>query len=316
MTSVKDRIQNLFPGDGNKAIRNKIYRCEGILKGDPTDAEIMEAAGLQAGPVEPAIGKVGKLLTPEEAAAKVEREALDLAGQQPLVEIKGPEDFERSSRYFSMIQKTRTANEQERKAITAPILETKRRIDEKYKAADAVLASAQAPHEAGMIAYKAKEREAMRQQEAERQAILDAAKAEREAEVAAAMAKLEEARKVQAEAEEDPFLTALDEDMPSVSIIPTLVAEVKDAMRSVAMVTVTTALPEAQAPVVGSGTRVSYPKVITVINEDLVSRELCSPDSRKLTALARDLKDVDINSINPFDYPGLRITEEIRIGGR
>jgi hypothetical protein len=77
-------------------------------------------------------------------------------------------------------------------------------------------------------------------------------------------------------------------------------------------------MPEAVAPVTAAGSRVFYPWVIKVTDETLVERKFCTPDSVKLNALAKLLKATvgDISKINPQDFPGLSITEDIRLGGR
>ena len=56
-----------------------------------------------------------------------------------------------------------------------------------------------------------------------------------------------------------------------------------------------------------------------MIDAGLVERRYCSPDPVLLNAMARELKERlggDIRRVDPALFPGLRIFEDVRIGGR
>ena len=68
-----------------------------------------------------------------------------------------------------------------------------------------------------------------------------------------------------------------------------------------------------------NGSRASFPWKWEVIDAGLVERRYCSPDPVLLNAMARELKDRlggDIRKVDPALFPGLRIFEDVRIGGR
>jgi hypothetical protein len=71
--------------------------------------------------------------------------------------------------------------------------------------------------------------------------------------------------------------------------------------------------------VVAAGSKSTVVWTIEITDAERVDREYCSPDPKKLNLLVESLKLAtggDITKVNPELYPGLKITEGIRIGGR
>jgi len=318
---MQARIRALYPGVDarSNATRNRLYKIDGFLKKDPdttTDAEIQAAAQAEQGEVaaEPPAPEPPEVLDPETAAQEVEKRALALQTQQaePVL-VKTAEDYERASLGFAKIKKMISDNEKDRVALTGPILKVKKNIDDRFKAAEKILQVELQRYELPMVAFKTAEREALRKQEA------DLAESKRKAEVEAQRIKDEAALALETaalavEQAEDPFLAAiLADDLEDAK------AEVRSAhVQAVALVEHVPVPANYVAPVTAIGSRASFPWVIEVTDPERVDRQHCSPDPVKLTALARRLKaeNDDINQINPELFPGLKITEQTRIGGR
>jgi len=328
--AIRARVSELYPGDSPemKAVRHRIYSTPNLLASDPSDDAIRAAAQMADSPETPevpvnpqsAAPLVGEVLTAEEQTALVKRQAVEIAAKAQPVIVKTAEDYEQASLGFAAIQKLRADNEAKRKKLKAPILESGRLLDAEFKATDEILAKEQSRYETPMVAFKQAEREALRKQEADRQAILAAETARLQAEADAALVLLEQAKQTEA----DPFLSALAaddyDDAPVVSPVALATMQAKDAIRAVAMAprALAATLPAAAA-ITATGTKTSYPWLVEVVDPGQVARVFCSPDESKLGALAKRLKaelNDDITKINPADYPGLHIYESIRIGGR
>lgn len=325
--AVRARISAMFPGDdpAMKAIRHKCYATPGLLDGDPTDDQIRAAAEAPAQksevPANPSADAplVGEVLTAEQEAALVKKHAVEIAAKAVPVVIETAEDYERASLGFAQIQRLRADNEAKRVKLKKPILEAGRVLDAEFKEVDAILAKEQARFETSMIAFKAAERKKLREQEADRQAALAAETARLQAEANAALANLQQVRQAEAS------LSALPEDdyddAPAVSPVAAATVQAQDALRAVAMAPqrLATLLPEVAAPVTATGSKTSYPWVVEVTDPGQVARAYCTPDQSLLNALGKRLKAElhdDITKINAADYPGLRIYETTRIGGR
>ena len=302
---TRERIRSLFPGDGDKGLRHHLYSKVGFLESNPTQEQIIEEAEFFRGKSVPPDPAPTSEADPLE---QVRQEVSLYQGESGIVTIQTPQDYEEASIKFATIKRLIADNEKKRKQLTKPILEAKSRIDDEFKAAEEILKKQLDRYEQPMLAFKLAERETLRKQEAERLELIRKEQEKARLELEEAQAKL-----AQAEVEDDPFLAALaGED------IPTAREEVKDAMRNLAMVPQRVVLPDPIAPVTATGSRTSYPWVVRVTNAALVAREYCSPDTALLGALAKHLKATvgDIAALDITAYPGLEITEEIRIGGR
>jgi hypothetical protein len=310
--TTKDRIGELYPGEENKSVRAKLYRIPDFLKFDQPDDEIhREAANCGAAKPEP------KALEGEVVAGDDQQISKDIALLPKGLVIVTADDYEKASLQFASGMRIKKQIEANRKAMTAPILAAKKNIDDLAKARTAELDAVLDPIKVAMTAFKVAERDMLRDQEAERQRILDVEKTRLMAEADAAKAILVESQKEETAKAEDPFLAALDDDYAP-SVVSDRVAAVEEALRAVALVGVRTVLPEMQAPVTATGSRVSYPWKIIILDPNLVPRHLCTPDPSLLIAEARRLKDEvgDIRNVNPGDYPGCKVVENVSIGSR
>jgi hypothetical protein len=302
----------MYPGDNQKALRNRLYRKPGFLKSDPSDEAIQAAAEEDPGEEDPdAKPDPPKDLTPDEQILKTRKEA-EAAKVAEKIVITTPEEYEAASVKLAYAKKGLRENEKKRKDLTTPLLDAKRKIDDAFKETAVIWQEVIDTYEPPMAAFKMKERDDLRKQEEERQQKIKEAEDKAKAEATKAKADLEAMR--QQTESEDPFLAAL-----AAMELPEAKEDVREALVEVALASTRVEMPEAIAPIVGSGTRVSFPWFVEVTNEEMVDRKYCSPDQTKLNALAKRLKEVlgdDIHKLNPLDYPGLSITEKARIAGR
>ena len=306
---ARERIRALYPGDKFKSLRNKLYSTPGFLEDNPTDEMIREAAGVNSDEeTSEDPPKEGQII--EEG--KVYKVVTSLKADYPSI-IKTQEDYAQADKVFSSIKKMLTELEAERVSMTKPLLDTKKKIDEKYKASADILNAKLDPVEAAMRAFKALELAEIRKQEEERQSIIKETQEKAQREADEARAKLEAAHKAE-EAEEDPFLAELlAEDIAKAQ------AETRTALVSLATVQTRVVLPDAVVPTVAAGSKTTVAWTYIITNENLVPRAYCSPDNKKINALVKMLKEAsggDITKLNQDAYPGLQIFEDIRIGSR
>ena len=312
---IREVVRELYPGDEHKALRNAIYKEPGFLSSDPGDAEIHALAAKILGQKTPA-PEVAAPEPPFGLTASIDdpyTEVRALVATLPLqVVVVTAADYAEADKWFSSIKKMLKAVEERRIEAKKPYLEKCQDIDAQAREAKDFLTLALKPVEEAMVGFKAREREALREQEMEKLRLQREAEAEAQRLRDEAAAKLREATET-ALAEEDPFLAALAADDVAAARGEVLTA----AREAVALLT---ARPREQAwpPAAAPGSRTSYPWVVEVVNESQVDRAYCSPDSRKLNALAKLLKEQlgDIRNVNPSNYPGLVIKEDVRIGGR
>jgi hypothetical protein len=319
---ARERIRALFPGEEFKGLRHSLFVIPDFLKSDPTDEQIKDQAALILGTPKPESAPEvaqenptleGEILGPEASAEAAERKAQTLATQAAPVVVKTAEDYEQASLGFAKIKKMLADNEKDRVKLTAPILQVKRNIDDRFKAAEKILLVELQRYELPMVAFKAREREDLRKQEAEAQRIKNEAEAEAQRIKDEAATTLREATQAVVSAP-NPFLAAILEDD---------LEDAKDGYRealheSAALVKNVSLPANYVAPVTAVGTKTSYPLVWEIIDPNLVPRNLCSPDPVLLNALMKVLrKDFpDITKLAPGAYPGVSIKEQIRIGGR
>ena len=312
---IREVVRELYPGDEHKALRNAIYKEPGFLSSDPGDAEIHALAAKILGQKTPA-PEVAAPEPPFGLTASIDdpyTEVRALVATLPLqVVVVTAADYAEADKWFSSIKKMLKAVEERRIEAKKPYLEKCQDIDAQAREAKDFLTLALKPVEEAMVGFKAREREALREQEMEKLRLQREAEAEAQRLRDEAAAKLREATET-ALAEEDPFLAALAADDVAAARGEVLTA----AREAVALLT---ARPREQAwpPAAAPGSRTSYPWVVEVVNESQVDRAYCSPDSRKLNALAKLLKEQlgDIRNVNPANSPGLVIKEDVRIGGR
>ena len=313
---IREVVREMYPGEENKALRNQIYKEPGFLASDPGDAEIHALAAKILGQKTPA-PEVAAPEPPFGLTASIDDpypEVRALVATLPLqVVVVTAADYAEADKWFAAIKKMLKAVEERRIEAKQPYLEKCQDIDAQAREAKDFLNLALKPVEEAMVGFKAREREVLREQEAEKLRLQREAEAEAQRLRDEAAAKLREATET-ALAEEDPFLAALAADD-----VEAARGEVLTAAREAVALLAAPPLPTGYvAPVTAAGSRTSYPWVVEVVNESQVDRAYCSPDSRKLNALAKLLKEQlgDIRNVNPSNYPGLVIKEDVRIGGR
>lgn len=307
--NIQERIRILLPGDDFKKLRHDLYSRPDFLASNPSDEMILDQIEFFLPPdkVEEVKVKVGEIVPDDLDFNGLRLEVVSLTDKKNLPALNSigaiatPEQYQEVDKVFASLKSVKADLEAKRTKLKAPVLDLGKYIDSKFKEAQAFVDQSLAPCEALMIAFKAREREALRQQEAERQRLIQ------EAETQARLA-LEEAKANLADVEADPFLAALSDGAARESV--------KDAIREVATISRTVTVPDAVAPVVGAGSRVSYPWIGEVIGEVPVA--YCSPDPVKINALVKHLKETvkDITQLEASEYPWLRIIEQIKLGGR
>ena len=326
---MRDRIRNLLPGDEFKAQRHALYSKPDFLILNPTDEQILAEIEfiLPAEKVAEVRTKAPEIIPADIDPAGLRARAdstvtgLNLASAGKPVIVATAADYQEADKGYAAAKAIKKSLESERKRLKAPVLDLGRYIDGRFNEAEALVDAELARYEAPMLVYKAKERETLRAQEVERQRLEAQAEAERVRLADEARQEAEralEVAKANLEAiEEDPFLAALDLDIPAAR------EEVKDAMREVILAprrieAQPVILPDYVAPVTAAGSRTSYPWRVEVVDEATVAREYCSPDNSKLLALGKYLKATvgDINKVEHGKFTGLRITEQIKLGGR
>lgn len=319
---AKERIRALFPGDESKGLRHSLFSLPDFLASGPTDDQIQEQASIITGTPKPepapevAQGNPpleGEILGPEAEAEQVERKAKALATQAEHVIVKTAQDYEQASLGFAKIKKMLADNEKDRVKLTAPILQVKRNIDDRFKAAEKILQLELQRYEVPMLAFKTREREALREQEAEARKIREAAEAEAQRIKDEASQALQRATQAVIAAP-NPFLAAIYEDD-----LEDAKEGLRGAIHESAALVKNVALPgNYVSPVTAIGSKTSYPLVWEITDPTLVPRNLCSPDPVLLNALMKVLrKDFpDITKLSPGAYPGISIKEQVRIGGR
>lgn len=311
--NTRDRIKELYPGDRYKAVRHQLYSRPDFCKVDRTDGEIIDAAGIVPGedpkeePPEPlALGVV------ESPPAKMEVALADqvtaLLAKIPPMAVATAEDYAQADKWFASIKGMAKMVEDRRKELKEPVLAEGRRIDDEAKAMQALLTQALTPIEQAMIGYKAKEREDLRKAEEDRQAALAPVKQHEEsarATMGQALAEMDQARMAG-----DPFLAAV-----LAGRVATAQGELRTAILEARVTAETT---DRVCPVTAEGSRVSFPWKWEITNESMVDRAYCSPDPVKINGLVKMLKQqlTDIRNVDPRNYPGLHIFEDIRLGGR
>jgi hypothetical protein len=320
---TRERIRVLYPGDENKGIRHALYSKPDFLASNPTDQMIHDEAGFHRAPITHPDAPASKPIEGEvipapidfgairaEADQAVAGAALPLTSKAP-VAVATAEDYLEAEKGYAAVKAAKKDLETKRVKVKAPALDLTRYIDQKFNEAQAMLDAELGRFEKPMLEFKAQEREMLRKQEEERQRAIREEQERARAEAEEARMALEVMQQ-EVDTDEDPFLAALRQPA-----IEEKREEVRTALRDVALAPARVTLPEA-APVVGAKSRVSYPWVAEVVNESEVERKYCSPDTSKLGALAKYLKStiIDISKVNPADYPGIRIKEDIRIGGR
>ena len=319
---AKERIRALFPGDEFKGLRHSLFVVPDFLKSDPTDEQIQEQARIITGAPKPEPAPEvaqdnptleGEILGPEAAAEAIERKAQSIATQAAPVVVQTAQDYEQASLGFAQIKKMLADNEKDRVKLTAPILQVKQNIDDRFKAAEKILQLELQRYEVPMLAFKTREREALREQEAEAKRIRDAAEAEAKRIKDESAEALRQATQAVISAP-NPFLAAiLEDDLEEAK------DNFRDAIHESAEVVKNVALPANYiVPVTAVGSKTSYPLVWEITDPTLVPRNLCSPNPVLLNALMKVLrKDFpDITKLSPGAYPGISIKEQIRIGGR
>lgn len=309
---TRTRIGELYTGDRYKSLRHKLYSRPDFCKVERTDGEIIDAAGIVPGEDpkddEPAPAPAVTETPPPHLVVSLPDQVAALLAKIPSVTVTTPEDYAQADKWFASLKGMAKAVEDRRKELKDPVLAEGRRIDDEAKAMQALLTKALAPIEQAMVGFKAREREELRKAEEARQAALAPVKAKEEearAVMAGTLAELDQARM-----DDDPFLMA---------VLAGRVQQAQTGLRTAileARTTVETA--EKVAPVTADGSRVSFPWKWEIVNESMVDRAYCSPDSVKLNALVKLLKTQlsDIRNVDPRNYPGLRIFEEVHVGGR
>jgi hypothetical protein len=304
--SVKDRINAMFPGDGNKAIRAKIYRTPGIMAGEPTDEQIRQAVGE---------GGEGESDTepPQSAPALVKAvpdQVAELLAKVPTIVVKTAQDYEQAARWFASLKAMAKVVEDRRGELKAPHLAEGKRIDAEAKVMQELLAKVLDPIAKQMAGFKAREAEELRRQEEERQAAIAAEQARLAAEAERAQAAV---AVVETQAEEDPFLAAILEDQISETRQQAGIAAV-----ALAIGVDEAALPEVPKAVTAAGVRAVSRWKWRITDDGLVPRAMCSPDERKLNEFVRACKaNGQPIEAHAHAYEGIEIYEELSIeGGR
>jgi hypothetical protein len=304
---TRERIRDLFPGDGNKAIRHKLYSEPSFIASNPTDDQIRDMATWK--PIEDTdapqvVVKEGDVLTAEEQAELVAKRSLELVTDSVVV-VETPEQYQAASVQFGIYKKAILDNEKERKALTGPILKSKANIDAKFKAVEKVLESEISRYEKPMIAFKIKERADLQRIEDERKAEVASDNAKLAQDVVDAKLNLESIHDAIDTAEDVFFASLMQEDLKQAR------EETRHAIVAVVMARKMDLAPE---PIKAQGSRVTYPWLFEIINGDEVDRELCSPDPVKIRAMIKSVKEhgADIKTI---ERAGLRIYEDVKING-
>jgi hypothetical protein len=313
---TRNRIRELFPGDANKYLRNKLYATPNLLSSGPSDDEIQMAAvdaiipatPMAPLPVEP-IPAQGEVLDPEEAARRIHDAAQAMLVDAKVVIVKTAEDFIEADKGFAAIKRLIKENEEKRVSITAPLNDSLRRINEEFRKTKDVLTSELDRYERPMKAFKLAELDAQRQATADREKAIEAARVEAQAKVDEARVHLEEVHA--APIEEDPFLAALhSEDVEEAR------AEVRQALVEVATAP-SRVIIEAPTPVKASGSKSTYKWGWEFVDENAVDRTLCEPSTRKINAYVKNLRlQVNADLTKVTQPSGIRIFEDVSLGAK
>lgn len=253
-------------------------------------------------------------MDPEQEAKAAEMEAMAVLTQAKTVIVTNDEEYRAAGASFATIKAMLKNLEARRVAITGPINQSLKLINEGFKRPKETLERALAHYEAPMIDFQ-------REQDRIRRAAEETARRERERLEAeareAARAAFEESERLRKQAEQaqaaaataaDPFEQLLAEQAAeeAQSQADAKLEEAKEGIRESRRVEV----PAPYVPVArAAGTAVRRPWKFEITDPTLIPREYLIPDEKKIGELARSLKE-------KAAIPGVAFFEDMAIGGR
>jgi len=259
--------------------------------------------------------------TPAETQAQAKaKEAEVLALQvlkQPQAIIKTQEQYEVAGNHLVSLKGRIKELEAERKAITQPINDGVKRINNLFKGATDRLEEASLAIQVPMKAYVLELDRLRREEEERARKEKERLEAEARERAAAEQQRLNEIREAQeraaaeaSQADEDDPLAAILAEQDAADLArqeAEAIEATKGALRDAAMVhqaPVATYIPKPSA----AGTSIRRPWKYRITNVDLIRRELMLPNETAIGGLVRALKE-------NFKEPGIEAYQDMTIGG-
>lgn len=242
-------------------------------------------------------------------AAEVERQVAEARERAEAIEVRNPEEAERAARLLREIKARRSAAESERVELTKPLLDTKKRIDQKFKdamapfdAADKIVRDKLGGYTAEQERIAAEETARLEAEQRERERI---AREMRETQEAAERVKREQAEQDAREAAE---LVKAAKDQEEREAAEALADEAREKAAEAATAEAAIAslpevsLPKAVVAAPAKPTGISQRKVWKgwVVDAAAVPREYLTVDQ---TAIRRAVRD------GVREIPGVRIEQ-------
>jgi hypothetical protein len=313
---ARERIRQMYPGDAQKSLRNQLYSIPDFLKSDPSAEAIQTAAHNLGAPAPEQSATVLPAEVPPDPPAtspeQVIQALVSIASGQEVV-IATVEQYAAADSQFARINKALKDLETQRLSFTAPLNASLKAINATFKAPKEMLEAERDRYGVAMAEFQRQQLEVRRAAEKEAARVQEQATAEARRQAEAAQQALIEARQSVA-TEEDPFLAALRaEDVQEAA------QAALDAVRNAVVTRNAVVLPPVPEKVTAAGSRTTVAWTWEIVDESRVDREHCSPDSKKLNLLVEGLKLTtggDISKVNPELYPGLKISEILRVSGR
>lgn len=250
-------------------------------------------------------------LTPQEEAQQAESEALCVLTASKAMVVTTEQEYRVAGAEFARIKAMLKELEARRVAITGPINQSLKLINDGFKRPKEALEQALAIVERPMVAFQ-------REQEALRKAAEAAAKAEQERLEAQARAEAKrlfdeaEAKRKAAEAAPAPadFLDALDAEESTAHAKAEADRLYQEAQAKVREARSIEVLPEVIVPKVSAaGTSVRKNWKFKIVDASAIPREYLIPDEKRIGEIVRANKDAT-------DIPGIAVYEKLSIGGR
>ena len=250
-------------------------------------------------------------LTPEQEAYQAEQEALKVLTSAKTVVVADDDGYREAGQHFATIKGMIKTLEARRVAITGPINQSLKLINEGFKRPKETLEQALAFYERPMVAFQRSleaariEAEAIARKERERlEAEAKAAARAEEDKLIAARLAAQEAQKA-AEAAAVALILAEQAAQDAQDAAQEARANAEEAIRNTMRVEV----PEVFIPKsTAAGSRVNRPWCYRIVNEALIPDEFWMLDEKKIAAHVKQYKEDGA-------VPGIEVFQDLKIGG-
>ena len=313
---TRERIRLMYPSDANKSLRNQLYSLPDFLKSDPSAEAIATAAHNLGAPLaEQSATVLPAEVPPDPTSSNPElaiQELVSIATGQEVV-IATPEQYAAADSQFARINAAIKALETQRLSFTAPLNASLKAINATFKAPKEMLEAERDRYGVAMAEFQRQQLEIRRAAEKAAALVQERATAEARSQAEAAQQALIQVKEAVA-LEDDPFLAALHQEDVQEAAQAAL-----DAVRNVVVTRNNVVLPPVPEKVTAAGSRTTVAWSWEITDAERVDHQYCSPDSKKINLLVEGLKLTtggDITRVDPELYPGIRIQEVIRVGGR